>query len=129
MRLINVLTGCIEEFSFKTPPYAILSHTWDAEEVTFTELSDASPSFSVVLDPREALSIWENRIPEVDFHSEPVCCKKGYKKIRFTCAQAIRDELQYAWVDTCNIDKRSSAELSEAINSEYFQQEARLTAN
>lgn len=36
-----------------------------------------------------------------------------------TCQQARRDSLEYAWVDTCCIDKTSSAELSEAINSMY----------
>lgn len=67
--------------------------------------------------------------------------KKGYIKIRNTCDQALKDGLDYAWVDTCMyaamntnswsyewilrmaasgcIDKSSSAELSEAINSMY----------
>ena len=43
--------------------------------------------------------------------------KRGYAKIDFTCEQALRDELFYVWVDCCCIDKTSSAELSEAINS------------
>ncbi|KAI6039163.1 hypothetical protein EDC04DRAFT_2687395 [Pisolithus marmoratus] len=34
-------------------------------------------------------------------------------------AKAYRDDLHWLWVDTCYIDKRSSAELSEAINSIY----------
>ena len=33
--------------------------------------------------------------------------------------EAIREGYQYAWVDTCCINKESSAELSEAINSMY----------
>lgn len=37
MRLINTTTLTIEEFKSKHPPYAILSHTWGAEEVTFEE--------------------------------------------------------------------------------------------
>ena len=45
--------------------------------------------------------------------------KLGYAKIAFTCRQAQRDGWSYAWVDTCCIDKTSSAELSEAINSMY----------
>jgi ankyrin repeat protein len=45
--------------------------------------------------------------------------KPGYKKIRFCEEQANLDDLQYFWIDTCCIDKRSSAELSEAINSMY----------
>jgi hypothetical protein len=43
----------------------------------------------------------------------------GYAKIQNTCAQALRDGFEYAWIDTCCIDKSSSAELSEAINSMY----------
>jgi hypothetical protein len=74
------------------PPYAILSHTWgvDAEEVTFEDLTDGTGKD-----------------------------KDGYKKIRFCAEQAKSDNLQYSWIDTCCIDKRSSAELSEAINSMY----------
>lgn len=45
--------------------------------------------------------------------------KAGYDKIRFCAEQARRDGLSYFWVDTCCIDKRSSAELSEAINSMF----------
>ena len=35
------------------------------------------------------------------------------------CNQAKRDGYKYAWVDTCCIEKNSSAELQEAINSMY----------
>ena len=45
--------------------------------------------------------------------------KAGYKKIEFCKNQAARDGLQLCWVDTCCIDKSSSAELSEAINSMF----------
>ncbi|KAI6143794.1 hypothetical protein BKA82DRAFT_65217, partial [Pisolithus tinctorius] len=43
----------------------------------------------------------------------------GYQKIRNSCLQACHNGLHWLWVDTCCIDKRSSAELSEAINSMY----------
>ncbi|KAI8683165.1 hypothetical protein LRP88_04861 [Fusarium phalaenopsidis] len=73
------------------PSYAILSHTWeDGEEVTFEDCK--SP---VAKD------------------------KKGYKKIQNTCRLAIGDGIEYVWIDTCCIDKSSSAELTEAINSMY----------
>jgi hypothetical protein len=48
--------------------------------------------------------------------------RNGYipsKKIDGCCKQALKDNLMYVWVDTCCIDKSSSAELSEAINSMY----------
>lgn len=74
------------------PLYAIVSHTWgaDAEEVTFEDLINGTGKD-----------------------------KPGYKKIRFCAEQANLDDLQYFWIDTCCIDKRSSIELSEAINLMY----------
>ena len=44
---------------------------------------------------------------------------KGYKKIKACCALAASCSYEYVWIDTCCIDKTSSAELSEAINSMY----------
>ncbi|KAF5714597.1 beta transducin [Fusarium mundagurra] len=43
--------------------------------------------------------------------------RSGYNKIKQACALALENGYGYAWVDTCCIDKTSSAELSEAINS------------
>ncbi|KAI6142967.1 hypothetical protein BKA82DRAFT_4186992 [Pisolithus tinctorius] len=43
----------------------------------------------------------------------------GYQKIIKSCEQAKKDGYEWLWVDTCCIDKRSSSELSEAINSMY----------
>ena len=50
--------------------------------------------------------------------------KKGYQKIISCCKQALQDGLAHVWIDTCCIDKASSAELSEAINSmfEWYKQ-------
>lgn len=75
------------------PPYAVLSHTWEGE------LGD-----EVVLQ---------------DIRAGYYDHKPGYRKILFCGAQARRDGLEYFWVDTCCIDKKSSAELAEAINSMY----------
>ncbi|KAH7138397.1 heterokaryon incompatibility protein-domain-containing protein, partial [Dendryphion nanum] len=74
------------------PPYAILSHTWgnNNEEVTYQDLLN-------------------------DIGGEKV----GYRKLVLCGRQAAQDGFQYFWVDTCCIDKTSSAELSEAINSMY----------
>jgi hypothetical protein len=91
MRLIDVDTYEIHEFFSDTiPEYAILSHTWDKEEVTFQDMQK--------LDDK-------------------VKKKRGFVKIVSTCKQAQGDGLSWAWVDTCCIDKTSSAELTEAINS------------
>ena len=46
MRLINTKTMQLEDFTVrKIPEYAILSHTWTEEEVTFQELTGQSDTF------------------------------------------------------------------------------------
>lgn len=97
MWLIDVETRRLQEFiGVKTPDYAILSHTWvNGQEITFQEMVSAA-----------------GQQPEGSI-------KSGWEKIDRTCLQAARDGLTHAWVDTCCINKTSSAELSEAINSMF----------
>lgn len=45
--------------------------------------------------------------------------KPGFDKLRGAAQQALKDGYDFVWVDTCCIDKSSSAELSEAINSMF----------
>lgn len=94
MRLINTQTFELELFTDPVPaevPYAILSHTWTDDEVTFEDMQDVAIAR----------------------------CKPAFSKIEKTCQMAADYGLWYAWVDTCCIDKSSSAELSEAINSMF----------
>ncbi|KAF2844401.1 HET-domain-containing protein [Plenodomus tracheiphilus IPT5] len=95
MRLINASTLKLKSFidDSQLPKYAILSHTWGAGEVTFDDLRRNRPS---------------------ELEHMP-----GYQKIRLAALQTLRDNLNYVWVDTCCIDKTSSAELSESINSMF----------
>ena len=79
--------------------YAILSHRWTEQEVDYTEVVKLAK-----MDEEE-----RNEIRQRD----------GYRKILQSCEQARKDGYEWLWVDTCCIDKRSSAELSEAINSMY----------
>lgn len=90
MHLLNTSTLKLKDFIKAIPDYAILSHTWNDEEVTFDDI-----------DKPHAVSM------------------KGYEKISRSCKQALKDGFEWIWVDTCCIDKKSSAELSEAINSMY----------
>ncbi|OAQ69940.2 HET domain-containing protein [Pochonia chlamydosporia 170] len=97
IRLINTATLSLKEFMGEIPDYAILSHTWVTdEEVTFQEIDGIS------------------RDPD---HSATK--KSGYHKIRATCETCRGHGFQYVWIDTCCIDKSSSAELNEAINSMF----------
>ncbi|KAI0433920.1 heterokaryon incompatibility protein-domain-containing protein [Xylaria sp. FL1042] len=97
MRLIVTKTlELVEPYGHKfLKDYAILSHTWEDGEVTFQDWKDESIARK----------------------------KPGFDKIDSACAQAVKDGLEYLWVDTNCIDKTSSAELSEAINSmfEWYQ--------
>lgn len=92
MGLLNCRTTTLDEFVGSTPQYAILSHTWDIDEVVFDDLNDGN----------------------IDYKT-----KKGWYKIKRSCEQALQDGLEYLWSDTVCIDKSSSTELSEAINSMF----------
>ncbi|KAK1495259.1 protein-L-isoaspartate O-methyltransferase [Colletotrichum tamarilloi] len=74
------------------PDFAILSHTWEAEEVTLQDVHDAQKDITLMA---------------------------GYPKITGACRLAQSQGYDYIWIDTCCIDKTSSAELSEAINSMF----------
>ena len=79
-----------EPTSSDVPAYAILSHTWGKEEVSFRDV-EAGVGMS----------------------------KAGWKKIEFCAKQAAADGLEYFWIDTCCIDKKNAVELSAAINSMF----------
>ncbi|KAG4436969.1 hypothetical protein IFR05_007539 [Cadophora sp. M221] len=92
MRLIDSSTYELREFYEKQiPRYAILSHGWEEDgEVTFQDLQ-------------------AGRGPRMS----------GWAKLEGCCRQALKDGWRYCWIDSCCIDKTSSAELSEAINSMF----------
>ena len=76
MRLLNVHTRELQDFLSETdaPPYAILSHTWGDEEVSFEDF----------------LALAKNVLYS----------KKGYSKIDRCCLQAAADRYDWAWIDT-----------------------------
>ncbi|KAL7972789.1 HET protein [Trichoderma sp. SZMC 28014] len=81
----------IEEFDdISIPQYAILSHRWGNDEPTLQDVERGATA------------------------------KEGFKKVQQSCDKAKRDGIDYIWIDTCCIDKTSSQELSEAINSMYL---------
>ncbi|KAI1853991.1 hypothetical protein JX266_001132 [Neoarthrinium moseri] len=92
MRLLNATTRQLEEFVADIPPYAILSHTWGEREVTFADLSSLPTTTTTASVPLN-------------------------DKVENTCELALQHGLSHVWIDSCCIDKSSSAELTEAINS------------
>ncbi|CAI6336805.1 unnamed protein product [Periconia digitata] len=73
--------------------YMILSHRWREDEVLYADITHPDPSVA-------------RR-------------RSGFSKLENSCRLALQIGYEYAWLDTCCIDKSSSAELSEAINSMY----------
>ncbi|KAI6154268.1 heterokaryon incompatibility protein-domain-containing protein [Pisolithus tinctorius] len=88
----------LKEADSKSTSYAILSHRWGTE-VSYEEM----------------IGLMEMD----DGKREKVRNRDGYKKIIKSCEKAMSDGHKFLWVDTCCINKQSSAELSEAINSMY----------
>jgi hypothetical protein len=87
MRLLNTTTLEVESVTTKTS-YVILSHTWGKEEVSFQDIQDLNRARTMA----------------------------GFDKVFSSATLAKELGYNYIWIDTCNIDKTSSAELSEAIN-------------
>ncbi|RPD54431.1 hypothetical protein L227DRAFT_350059 [Lentinus tigrinus ALCF2SS1-6] len=105
MRLLDTTTG---EFRWVQDPrrvrYAILSHVWAKKggvnyvpEQTYQDVCAIQESV-----PREELAL-----PHLS------------RKIRHFCEVARNDGFNLGWADSACIDKTSSSELSEAINSMY----------
>ena len=96
MRLLKLKgdgqSSLVKVIGDKIPPYAILSHRWgrDSEEVTLKDLENNTGKSKI-----------------------------GYRKLNFCAKQAVRDRLEYCWIDTCCIDRANHTELSEAINSMF----------
>ena len=80
--------------------YAILSHTWDGNEQSLQQVRAIQERCRTNrTNPRED--------PELS------------PKIRECCILAEKHGYRWVWIDSCCIDKTSSSELSEAINSMY----------
>ena len=91
MRLLQTKTRQFGEFfDSQIPQYAIFSHRWGDREVSFKEMRKGTAAH-----------------------------ESGMAKIDNFCRLAAARGFDWAWIDTCCIDKRSSAELSEAINAMF----------
>ncbi|KAF2159006.1 hypothetical protein M409DRAFT_71348 [Zasmidium cellare ATCC 36951] len=92
MRLLHLMTLELREFfNEDAPPYAILSHRWGKSEVSYKEM---------------------RKRPNLKDHP-------GMAKIEDFCGVNQLKPVGWGWIDTCCIDKSSSAELSEAIKSMF----------
>jgi hypothetical protein len=80
------------------PPYAILSHTW--------------------ISPKEEITYQDFKTRKEDIKND-VYKQKGWAKIKAYCDRAARDGWEWAWMDTCCIDKSNPADTQEAINAMF----------
>jgi hypothetical protein len=145
MRLIDVKTLELQSFNDNNiPKYAILSHTWGPDEVSYQELTwinrmkafssslnqpslSSSPSSSqdeqsaIMLASMELLlrGNWSSGAGSSAVTKEDLLKRSGYSKIVKAAKIAKRLGYGWIWIDTCCIDKSSSAELQESINSMY----------
>ncbi|KAK1534321.1 mitochondrion organization and biogenesis protein [Colletotrichum costaricense] len=92
MRLLSTETKKFEVFDLENaPPYAVLSHLWEHDEVLFQDLRDGQ-----MLRPRA-----------------------GLRKIDAACLVAQERMLRYIWIDTSCVDIESESERSEAVESSF----------
>jgi hypothetical protein len=95
MRLLHTRNLKFQDFyDTAVPSYAILSHRWSGQEVSF----QAFRAESVSLEAGSGI---------------------GFRKIAKCCQLAADRGFDWVWIDTCCIDQTSSAELTEAINSMF----------
>jgi hypothetical protein len=75
MRLLHSRTAEIRQFisDDDIPPYAILSHTWGTEEISFQQWVSMPSDLKLM---------------------------EGYSKIKYCSEQAERDGLEWVWIDT-----------------------------
>ncbi|KAG5656891.1 hypothetical protein KAF25_011060 [Fusarium avenaceum] len=103
MRLLSTKKLQFKEFpDDETPKYAILSHRWEKEELSYQDI--------------------QNEITSRDTHGPSggsLRNKRTNHKIHEFRLMALQNGYEWVWIDTCCIDKSSSAELQESINSMY----------
>ncbi|KAI1869274.1 uncharacterized protein JN550_005904 [Neoarthrinium moseri] len=100
MRLLDTATFEMvsgEQSTFKEEGYAILSHRWVGREITFEQIQSLASQL----------------------RSAPVQPTAQLAKIRGACDRAREQGLQWMWIDSCCINKASTVEESESINSMF----------
>ena len=130
MRFLDTTTGQFVEADPRCTEYSILSHTWNRNgEQTFEDLKKIQERYAQPdRSPDGELYVLMSNYFTDDFLAQRNCIDLDFSiwddcdlspKIRDACAVARANGFGLMWIDSCCIDKSSSAELSEAINSMY----------
>ncbi|GAW19053.1 hypothetical protein ANO14919_085370 [Xylariales sp. No.14919] len=80
------------------PQYAILSHTW--------------------ISPKDEITYQDFKQRKADIEND-IFKQKGWAKLKRYCDRAAKDGWEWAWMDTCCIDKTNPADTQEAINAMF----------
>lgn len=123
MRLLKTAASDVENWvpqlvDSRGEKYAILSHRWHKnahDEVLFTDVAivdDGGPT-------DDGLRRHSNYFRNPAFNQRDLNTIPGFRKLREASNLAQSEDFAFIWVDTCCIDKSSSTELSEALNSMY----------
>lgn len=128
MRLIDANSLELHYFTDNAvPDYAILSHTWGSQEVSYQDFvlinklrATSESSRNSHEDEKNTLMLLSMRmllrghlnIPaSLSGIKEDLSERAGYTKIANAARIALSLGYQWIWIDTCCIDKTSSAEL------------------
>jgi hypothetical protein len=139
MRLINIWTLEQKEFSARgIPKYFILSHRWGRKEVSYKDYSKKrnldGPGYEKILGACKFARLFafeeggrypfrhgkrkNQKVPP--FHEQWDTYENAAEFLGVKNTWEIQGGgVSWIWIDSCCIDKRSTAELSEAINSMY----------
>ncbi|KAI1754868.1 heterokaryon incompatibility protein-domain-containing protein [Xylaria castorea] len=80
------------------PQYAILSHTW--------------------ISPKDEITYQDFKHRKGDIEND-IFKQKGWAKLKSYCNRAAKDGWEWAWMDTCCIDKTNPADTQEAITAMF----------
>lgn len=80
------------------PHYAVLSHTW--------------------ISPKDEVTYQDIKLRKEDIKND-IFKQKGWSKLKNYCERARKDGWEWAWMDTCCIDKTNAADTQEAINAMF----------
>ena len=118
MRLINIHTLELEEFfEREIPSYYIFSHRWVADEISYKDYIKKRKvqglGYMKIIGACKIARQLASR-HETSHRNDSMEESSWPFDIHFSTPPS------HIWIDTCCIDKRSTAELSKAINSMYM---------
>ena len=111
MRLLHTCDWIFKEFEeSRLSKYAILSHTWGTDEISYHDLV-----VYMRMKEHTDYDMMSYKLKPKRFQRDGL----GFRKIVGSRRLAAKRGYDWIWLDTCCIDKSSSAELSDAINSMF----------